>query len=63
MFTLLAVLMGLVMYAKYSSCDPIDSQKITRIDLLVPYFIIDVSSQVPGLPGLFVAGVFSAAIR
>lgn len=51
------------MYAKYSGCDPITSQKITRIDLLVPYFIIDVSSQVPGLPGLFVAGVFSAAIR
>lgn len=51
------------MYAKYSDCDPVASQKISRINMLVPYFIIDVSSRLPGLPGLFVAGVFSAAIR
>lgn len=39
------------------------SQAIKKPDQLVPYFVMDVARVVPGLPGLFVAGVFSAALR
>jgi hypothetical protein len=38
-------------------------QVIQRQDQLVPYYIMDVAATVPCLPGLFVAGVFSAALR
>ena len=38
-------------------------QAIERQDQLVPYYIMDIAATIPSLPGLFVAGVFSAALR
>jgi hypothetical protein len=38
-------------------------QEIKRADQLLPYYVMDVAGFVPGLPGLFVAGVFCAALR
>lgn len=51
------------MYAKYSDCDPLTSKQIKRSDQLLPFFVIDVAGKIPGLPGIFIAGVFSAALR
>ncbi|XP_040168079.1 sodium-coupled monocarboxylate transporter 1-like [Anopheles arabiensis] len=53
---------GLLIYAKYESCDPYSTHKITKIDQILPYYIMDVGSKIPGLPGLFVSGIFSAAL-
>lgn len=53
---------GLLIYAKYYQCDPITSKIISRPDQLLPYYVLDIASSVPGLPGLFVAGIFSAAL-
>lgn len=53
---------GLIMYAKYQECDPVASGKIQKIDQILPYFVMDVASKIPGLPGLFIAGIFSAAL-
>lgn len=53
---------GLLMYAHYESCDPFTAKRITKIDQILPYFIMDVAEKLPGLPGLFVAGIFSAAL-
>ncbi|XP_049537294.1 sodium-coupled monocarboxylate transporter 1-like [Anopheles darlingi] len=53
---------GLLIYAKYETCDPYTEHKITKIDQILPYYIMDVGAKIPGLPGLFVSGIFSAAL-
>ncbi|XP_022915693.2 sodium-coupled monocarboxylate transporter 2-like [Onthophagus taurus] len=53
---------GLTMYAKYFDCDPLASNKIQKRDQMVPYFVMDVSKNIPGLAGLFIAGILSAAL-
>ncbi|XP_076387575.1 sodium-coupled monocarboxylate transporter 1 isoform X2 [Megachile rotundata] len=37
-------------------------QRIRKPDQLLPYFVMEMAESIPGLPGLFVAGVFSAAL-
>ncbi|KAB0790308.1 hypothetical protein PPYR_15351, partial [Photinus pyralis] len=58
----LAVLIGITVYAKYATCDPISTGKVTRVDQILPYFVMDISQTVPVLPGIFIGGVFSAAL-
>lgn len=58
-----SVLMGLIIYAKYADCDPFKTGEVKRTDQLLPYYVMDVAAYVPGLPGLFIAGVVSAALR
>ncbi|XP_040079006.2 sodium-coupled monocarboxylate transporter 2 isoform X1 [Ixodes scapularis] len=58
----LGCLAGLVIYANYPDCDPLRSGKITKSDQLIPFFVMKTLSVVPGLPGLFVACVFSGAL-
>ncbi|XP_046643004.1 sodium-coupled monocarboxylate transporter 1-like isoform X1 [Daphnia pulicaria] len=53
---------GLVMYSKYFYCDPLTAQVIDKADQIVPFFVMDVLGDFPGLPGLFVAGIFSGAL-
>ncbi|XP_063925702.1 sodium-coupled monocarboxylate transporter 1-like [Zophobas morio] len=57
-----SVLTGFVMYAKYSDCDPFTTKQVTRNDQLLPYYVMDVARNIPGLSGIFIAGVFSAAL-
>ncbi|CAL7946567.1 unnamed protein product [Xylocopa violacea] len=57
-----SVFTGLIMFAKYHNCDPISTQVISRSDQLLPYYVMDVASNVPGLPGLFLAGLVSAGL-
>uniref|UniRef100_A0AAR5PFT8 Sodium/solute symporter n=1 Tax=Dendroctonus ponderosae TaxID=77166 RepID=A0AAR5PFT8_DENPD len=54
--------MGLVIYAYYQKCDPVTRGWIDKSDQLLPYFIMDTLGDIPGLPGMFVSGVFSAAL-
>ncbi|CAG9768944.1 unnamed protein product [Ceutorhynchus assimilis] len=54
--------MGLVIYAFYHKCDPVTRGFIHKSDQLLPYFIMDIAGDIPGLPGMFVSGVFSAAL-
>jgi sodium-coupled monocarboxylate transporter 8/12 len=51
------------MYAKYASCDPLTTKKVTKNDQLVPYFVVDVAKDIPGLSGIFIAGIVSAGLR
>ncbi|KAK5642687.1 hypothetical protein RI129_008854 [Pyrocoelia pectoralis] len=56
------VLVGIIMYVRYEKCDPLWTGEVTRADQILPYFVMDVARHVPGLPGLFIAGIFSAAL-
>lgn len=38
------------------------SKAIKRADQVLPYYVMDVAGNVPGLPGLFLAGLVSAAL-
>lgn len=53
---------GMVVYAKYWDCDPIRSGAVSKGDQLFPLFVMDTLGQWYGLPGLFVAGIFSGAL-
>ncbi|XP_024946270.1 sodium-coupled monocarboxylate transporter 1 [Cephus cinctus] len=53
---------GIVIYAAFSECDPVTAKQIRKPDQLLPYFVMEIAENVPGLPGLFVSGVFSAAL-
>ncbi|KAI4499240.1 hypothetical protein M0802_005500 [Mischocyttarus mexicanus] len=59
---IISVFTGLIIYAKYFNCDPLLSKKIQRADHILPYYVMDVAGNVPGLPGLFLAGLVSAAL-
>ncbi|XP_049819958.1 sodium-coupled monocarboxylate transporter 2 isoform X2 [Aethina tumida] len=60
--TLFSVFTGLIMYAKYYQCDPFTSKAIKKHDQILPYYVLDVAGSIPGLPGLFIAGIFCAAL-
>ncbi|XP_028178125.1 putative sodium-dependent multivitamin transporter isoform X2 [Ostrinia furnacalis] len=53
---------GLGIYAVYRDCDPLVDGRIDSIDQLMPYYVVDAMRSVPGLAGLFVAGIFSASL-
>ncbi|XP_029438982.1 sodium-coupled monocarboxylate transporter 2 [Rhinatrema bivittatum] len=59
---LCAVFSGLIMYTHYSGCDPWTAGFISAPDQLMPYFVMDIFSSMPGLPGLFVACAFSGTL-
>ncbi|KAF2892443.1 hypothetical protein ILUMI_13728 [Ignelater luminosus] len=53
---------GLIIYAKYYDCDPLSIGGIRKADQILAYYVLDVANQIPGLSGLFVAGLFSTAL-
>ncbi|XP_069172585.1 sodium-coupled monocarboxylate transporter 2 [Procambarus clarkii] len=53
---------GMVVYAKYYDCDPIQAGVVTKADQLFPLFVLDTLGQWKGLPGLFVAGIFAGTL-
>ncbi|NXS97492.1 SC5AC protein, partial [Jacana jacana] len=55
-----AVFCGLVMYSYYKSCDPWTASFISAPDQLMPYFVMDIFSSMPGVPGLTVAASINA---
>ncbi|XP_043915101.1 sodium-coupled monocarboxylate transporter 2 [Protopterus annectens] len=57
-----AVFSGLIMYAHYKNCDPWTAGFISAPDQLMPYFVLDILGNMPGLPGLFVACAFSGTL-
>ncbi|XP_046397967.1 sodium-coupled monocarboxylate transporter 1-like isoform X2 [Ischnura elegans] len=60
--TLISCYAGLLVYASYYDCDPLTTKAVRAPDQLLPYFVMDLAEYFPGLPGLFIAGVFSAAL-
>ncbi len=53
---------GLLIYATYFECDPLSTHLVKAKDQLLPLLVMDLLGDYPGLVGMFVAGVFSAAL-
>ncbi|XP_034183348.2 sodium-coupled monocarboxylate transporter 1 [Osmia lignaria lignaria] len=53
---------GMLIYAWYHVCDPLTTKLAGAKDQLLPLLVMNILRGYPGLPGLFVAGVFSAAL-
>ncbi|GFQ97051.1 sodium-coupled monocarboxylate transporter 2 [Trichonephila clavata] len=58
----MTVLVGLIIYANYSTCDPIKTKQVSSPNQIFPLFVMDNLGFLPGLPGLFVSGIFSGAL-
>ncbi|XP_061681329.1 sodium/iodide cotransporter [Syngnathoides biaculeatus] len=53
---------GIVMFAYYIKCDPLQSGKVASPDLYMPYFVLDIFKSYPGFPGLFLACAYSGTL-
>ncbi|CAC5405547.1 SLC5A6 [Mytilus coruscus] len=55
---------GIVAYSYYHTlgCDPLKSKQITNPNQIVPYMVMDIFNSLPGMPGLFMASLFSASL-
>uniref|UniRef100_A0A8C6SC65 Solute carrier family 5 member 8, like n=1 Tax=Neogobius melanostomus TaxID=47308 RepID=A0A8C6SC65_9GOBI len=58
----LAMLSGLTMYSIYKKCDPITNDDVATSDQLLPYLVMDILADYPGIPGLFVAAAYSGTL-
>merc|ERR1719233_1809036 len=55
-------LAGLCIFYQYRDCDPLISGRIRSPDQLLPLYIVERMSEMPGMPGLAVAGIFSGSL-
>lgn len=62
LLSIVCSLCGLVMFAHYVNCDPLLNGEVKSSDQLLPYFMMHILSSLPGLPGFFIAGIFSGAL-
>lgn len=54
---------GLVAYAAYSECDPMEAGLTSKADQIIPFLVMDKLGHLSGLPGLFVAAVYGGVLR
>ncbi|OWF51518.1 Sodium-coupled monocarboxylate transporter 1 [Mizuhopecten yessoensis] len=59
-----AAIEGIVVYAYYHTlgCDPLKSKQINNPNQLIPFMVMDIFKNLPGMPGLFIASLFSASL-
>lgn len=58
----LGCFIGVALFSLYKDCDPIKFKTITASDQLLPLFVMDTLGEISGVPGLFVASLFSGAL-
>ncbi|XP_039494407.1 sodium-coupled monocarboxylate transporter 1 [Drosophila santomea] len=61
-FVALCCFMGLVLFSKYKDCDPQSAGMISNDDQLLPLYVVQNVGHIPGMPGLFIAGIFGAGL-
>ncbi|KAM8972006.1 sodium-coupled monocarboxylate transporter 1-like [Pelodytes ibericus] len=57
-----AVLSGLILYSVFKDCDPWTSKAISAPDQLMPFLVLIILKDYPGVPGLFVACAYSGTL-
>ncbi|XP_039298800.1 sodium-coupled monocarboxylate transporter 1 isoform X1 [Nilaparvata lugens] len=58
----LTVYTGMLIFAKYCYCDPLLTGAVKTPDQLFPLYVMETLKDYPGIPGLFIAGIFSAGL-
>ncbi|CAF1354557.1 unnamed protein product [Adineta ricciae] len=53
---------GIMIYAYYADCDPYTAKKIDDLDQIFPYFVMEILGDKTGLPGVFLACIFSGSL-
>lgn len=59
----LSWVVGMVIYAIYANCDPLSEGYIKTFDEILPFYVEDRFSYMPGVLGLFLACLFNGALR
>ncbi|XP_068156269.1 LOW QUALITY PROTEIN: sodium-coupled monocarboxylate transporter 2-like [Drosophila tropicalis] len=59
---LMCMYIGLLAFAEFYHCDPITTGLARAKDQVIPLYVMKSVGMFPGMVGLFVAGVFSAAL-
>ncbi|XP_060068780.1 sodium-coupled monocarboxylate transporter 1-like [Ylistrum balloti] len=65
LFTMsLAAFEGIIAYAYYytKGCDPLKSGQISNPNQIIPFMVLDIFRNLPGMSGLFLASLFSASL-
>ncbi|NWV77135.1 SC5A8 protein, partial [Dasyornis broadbenti] len=57
-----SALCGLALYSIYKDCDPWTANQVSALDQLMPYLVLDILRDFPGVPGLFVASAYSGTL-
>lgn len=58
----LSWVVGMVIFTNYADCDPLSLGFISKIDEIVPFYVEDKFTNVPGLLGLVMATLFNSAL-
>jgi sodium-coupled monocarboxylate transporter 8/12 len=59
----LALATGFMLFAFYADCDPLTNGDISRQGEILPHFVVTEMGHLTGLPGIFIASLFSAGLR
>ncbi|XP_075707035.1 sodium/iodide cotransporter [Rhinoderma darwinii] len=57
-----AVICGIVMFTFYLNCDPLLAGYVSAPDQYIPYLVLEIFEQYPGVPGLFLACAYSGTL-
>ncbi|XP_073514775.1 sodium/iodide cotransporter [Phyllobates terribilis] len=57
-----AVICGIIMFTFYVNCDPLLAGYVSAPDQYIPYFVLEIFEQYPGIPGLFLACAYSGTL-
>ncbi|XP_068611604.1 sodium-coupled monocarboxylate transporter 1-like [Brachionichthys hirsutus] len=61
-FLVSTMFVGMCLFSFYKNCDPWTSGQVSDPDQLMPYLVMDILTDYPGLPGLFFAAVCSGTL-
>ncbi|XP_054267670.1 sodium-coupled monocarboxylate transporter 2-like [Macrosteles quadrilineatus] len=62
MVVMLTAYAGMLIFAHFCYCDPLLTGTVTTPDQLFPLYVMETLHNYPGVPGLFMAGIFSAGL-
>ncbi|KAG8005724.1 Sodium-coupled monocarboxylate transporter 1 [Nibea albiflora] len=57
-----SVFAGMCLFSVYKNCDPWTAGLVSAPDQLMPYLVMDILKDYPGVPGLFVAAAYSGSL-
>lgn len=58
----LSWIVGMCIYSVYSDCDPLKAGFTTSTDAILPFYVEDKFSYIPGIMGIFLSTIFTSAL-